>query len=78
MQERLQMMREIERLKEEEMNTAIEKKRRAEALVAEVAAANAEQINRKEAMRQQEREDDLRIAEYIRHKDAREQVGSTT
>lgn len=47
-QERLIMLKEMERLKEEELAAAIEKKLAGKALMAEVAASNAEQIRRKE------------------------------
>jgi hypothetical protein len=40
----------------------------------QVAASNAEQIERKTQLAQQECEEEMRIAEYIRRKDAREQV----
>lgn len=42
----------------------------------QVAASNAEQIERKKQLEQQEWEEEMRIAEYIRRKDAREQVRS--
>jgi hypothetical protein len=41
----------------------------------QVAAANAEQIQRKKLLAQQELEEEARIADYIRRKDAHEQVG---
>jgi predicted ATPase with chaperone activity len=74
MQERLQLLREMERLKEEEVVAAYEKKQRAAALMQEVAQANAAQISRKQEQRCLEQEEEMRIAQYIRHKDAREQV----
>jgi hypothetical protein len=40
----------------------------------EVAAANAEQIERKRQQAGREAEEEMRIAEYIRQRDAREQV----
>lgn len=40
----------------------------------EVAAANAEQIRRKELMKVREKEEDLKIIDYIRQKDLKEQV----
>jgi hypothetical protein len=46
-----------------------------QALMVEVSEANDEQIARKRAAAEREREDDMRIAEYIRQRDAREQVG---
>lgn len=68
------MAQEIERLQREEQVAALEKKQRAAALMAEVAAANAQQITRKHQLSEQEREEEARIAKYIRQKDAREQV----
>lgn len=41
---------------------------------AQVAAANAEQIARKKVLVEQEHAEEMRIADYIRQKDAREQV----
>lgn len=72
-QERIQVMKEIERLKEEEMQAQIEKKLQARALMEEVAAANQEQIKRKEINKQREKEEELRIAQYIIEKELREQ-----
>ncbi len=74
-QERMQMLREMERIKEEEMQAQIEKKLQAKALMEEVAAANSEQIRRKEHLKVREKEEDLRIADYILQKELREQVG---
>jgi hypothetical protein len=42
--------------------------------ILQVAASNSEQIERKKQLAQQEWEEEMRIAEYIRQKDAREQV----
>lgn len=47
-QERLIMLREMERMKEEELAQQIEKKLAGKALMEEVATSNAEQIKRKE------------------------------
>lgn len=69
------MAQEIERLQQEEQAASLEKKQRAAALMAEVAAANAKQIQRKRELAEQEKQEEARIAEYIRQKDAREQVG---
>lgn len=44
------------------------------ASLTQVAAANAEQIQRKKLLAQQELEEQARIADYIRRKDAHEQV----
>jgi hypothetical protein len=73
-QERQALARELQRLQTEEQCAAVAKKQRAAELMAEVADSNAQQISRKLALAEQEREDEARIAEYIRHKDAREQV----
>ncbi|WIA11863.1 hypothetical protein OEZ85_011949 [Tetradesmus obliquus] len=73
-QERMAMARELERLQHEEAAAAAAKKARAAALMEEVAASNAEQIERKKQLEQQEWEEEMRIAEYIRRKDAREQA----
>lgn len=68
------MAQEIKRLQEEEQAASLEKKQRAAALMAEVAAANAQQIQRKKQLAEQEKQEEACIAEYIRQKDAREQV----
>ncbi|GLC57608.1 Cilia- and flagella-associated protein 45 [Pleodorina starrii] len=73
-QERVHMLKEMERLKEEEMQATIEKKLQAKYLMEEVAAANSEQIKRKEQMKVREKEEDMRIAEYLLQKEMREQV----
>eukprot|EP00898_Chlorokybus_atmophyticus_P004712 jgi/Chlat1/5241/Chrsp33S05084 len=57
-QERVLILKEIERVKEEEK--------------AQVAAANADQIERKRVLASAEREDDERIAAYLRAREARE------
>lgn len=71
-QERLMMLKEMERLKEEELAAAIEKKLAAKAMLEEVAAANSEQIRRKELLKVREKQEDLKILEYTRAKDARD------
>mmetsp|Transcript_18082 Transcript_18082/g.30965 ORF Transcript_18082/g.30965 Transcript_18082/m.30965 type:complete len:510 (-) Transcript_18082:446-1975(-) len=71
-QERLMMLKDQERIKEEELTVAIEKKLAGEALMKEVAAANSEQIRRKEQMKNREKEEDLKILQYTRAKEARE------
>ena len=43
-------------------------------MMQEVAKANREQIKRKEDAKQQEKEDEKRIVEYIKQREAREQV----
>jgi hypothetical protein len=43
-------------------------------LLLQVAASNAQQIARKHQLAEQEEEEEARIADYIRQKDAREQA----
>lgn len=70
--ERLAMLREVERLKEEELQQQVEKKIRGKQLIDEVAAANLEQIKRKEVMKMREIEEDHKIQEYVKQKMLRE------
>lgn len=56
------------------VQVAIEKKLQAKALLEEVAAANTEQIRRKEDMKERERDEDAKIKQYITHKEVREAV----
>lgn len=72
-QEKALMLKEIERLKEADLTAQIEKRVQAQELMVQVAAANAEQIHRKEEVKHREKEEDARIAIYIRSKEAREQ-----
>lgn len=69
------MQRELARLALEEAAAAADKRARAAALMAEVADANADQIEGKRQQAEREREEEARIADYIRQRDAREQVG---
>lgn len=73
-QERAQMLKEIERLAHEEAAAAGEKRARSQALMCQVTEANQDQIARKREQAERELEDELRIAEYIRQRDAREQA----
>ncbi|KAI8464416.1 MAG: tumor suppressor, Mitostatin-domain-containing protein [Monoraphidium minutum] len=75
-QERAQMLRELERLKEEEARAAADRRARAAALMREVAEANEDQIARKAAAAERDRDEELRVAEYIRQRDAREQAAA--
>lgn len=43
-------------------------------MMKEVAIANKEQIQRKEEAKAQEKEEENRIMEYVKQRDAREQV----
>lgn len=53
------------------------RKSAAQALLGEVAAGNAELAERKRQQRAAEAAEDLQIADYIRQRDIREQVGWT-
>jgi len=71
-QERIIMLKEMERMKEEELAQQIERKLAGKALMEEVAASNSEQIKRKELQKVREKEEDVKILEYTRARDARE------
>ncbi|CAD7697326.1 unnamed protein product [Ostreobium quekettii] len=71
--EREHMLREVERLKEEERKQQVRKKLVADTMMEEVAVANAEQIKRKEVMKEREKAEDARILDYIRQRDKRQQ-----
>ena len=49
-------------------------RRTPQALMREVSEANEDQIARKRAEAERERDEEMRVAEYIRQRDAREQV----
>lgn len=72
--ERVQMLQQIEQMKEAELQAQIEKKLQAKELMEQVAAANTEQIKRKELMKIRERQEELKIAQYLRAKEMRERV----
>eukprot|EP00798_Chlamydomonas_sp_ICE-L_P004631 gene4631-14823_t len=72
-QERVAMLREIERLKEQELQLQIEKKIQGKKLMEEVAEANEEQIQRKAMMKVRERDEEARINEYVMAKMMKEQ-----
>merc|ERR1719230_1629555 len=73
-QEREAMLRQLERLKEEDLLKAEMKKEAAKKLMEEVAASNSQMIRMKELKRQKEIEEDQRIAAYLEEKAAREQA----
>merc|ERR1711988_892358 len=73
-QEREAMLRQLERLKEEDLLKAEMKKEAAKKLMEEVAASNGQMIRMKELKRQKEIEEDQRIAAYLEEKAAREQA----
>lgn len=76
-QEREAMLRQLERLKEEDLLKAEMKKEAAKKLMEEVAASNGQMIRMKELKRQKEIDEDQRIAAYLEEKAAREQVCKT-
>merc|ERR1711959_217492 len=73
-QERDGMLRQLERLKEEDLLKAEMKKEAAKKLMQEVAESNSQMIRMKELKRQKEIEEDQRIAAYLEEKAAREQA----
>merc|ERR1711861_90850 len=73
-QEREAMLRQLERLKEEDLLKSEMKKEAAKKLMEEVAASNAQMIKMKELKRQKEIDEDNRIAAYLEEKAAREQA----
>merc|ERR1712100_384370 len=64
-QEREAMLRQLERLKEEDLLKSEMKKEAAKKLMEEVAASNAQMIKMKELKRQKEIDEDNRIAAYL-------------
>merc|ERR1711934_428827 len=73
-QERDAMLRQLERLKEEDLLKSEMKKEAAKKLMEEVADSNGQMIRMKELKRQKEIEEDQRIAAYLEEKAAREQA----
>merc|ERR1711959_216014 len=73
-QERDGMLRQLERLKEEDLLKGEMKKEAAKKLMEEVAASNSQMIRMKELKRRKEIEEDQRIASYLEDKAAREQA----
>jgi hypothetical protein len=71
--EREAMLRQIERLKQAEKEKEEQRKIEGKAMLDEATAANAEQIKRKEIVRQKLAEEEQRIADYIAEKDRKEQ-----
>jgi len=72
-QDKQQMLAEIERMKEEELQQQYEKRVAGRKLLEEVAKANQAQIERKKMIVHAEKEEDSRIAMYLREKELREQ-----
>lgn len=73
-QEREGMLRQLERLHEEDLLKAEMKKEAAKKLMEEVAQSNSQMIRMKELKRQKEIDEDHRIAAYLEDKAAREQA----
>ena len=71
-QEREQMLREIERMKMEETEKSSIKRDAGKKLLADVAAANAQQIERKKLIKQAEAEEDANILRYIKERERKE------
>mmetsp|Transcript_48018 Transcript_48018/g.153922 ORF Transcript_48018/g.153922 Transcript_48018/m.153922 type:complete len:524 (+) Transcript_48018:49-1620(+) len=71
-QEARAMLREIERLKEDEAVQVQRKKDAGRRLLAEVARANRDQIEQKKRIEEAEKEEDQRIAAYLRKKELKE------
>jgi len=71
-QEREQMLREIDRMKTEEAEKARIKRESGKKLLADVAAANAQQIERKKLIKQAEAEEDANILRYIKERERKE------
>merc|ERR1712166_336078 len=72
-QERDAMLRQLERLKEEDMLKQEMKKGAAKKLMEEVSGSNSQMTKLKELKRQKERQEDARIAQYLKDKAKREQ-----
>merc|ERR1711959_399170 len=72
-QERDAMLRQLERLKEEDLLKSEMKKEAAKKLMEEVSESNAQMSKLKELKRQKEKDEDARIAQYLKDKAKREQ-----
>tara|TARA_B110000977_G_scaffold201778_1_gene298552 strand:- start:1571 stop:3142 length:1572 start_codon:yes stop_codon:yes gene_type:complete len=70
--DRTQMLSEISRMKLEEQEEVAKKREAGAALLADVAAANAAQLERKMLVKQFEKEEEMRIAAYLAERDQRE------
>ena len=70
--DRRQMLSEIQRMKDEDAEEARRRREGGAALLADVAQANAAQLERKREAREFEREEDARIAAYLAERDRRE------
>ena len=71
-QEREQMLREIDRMKTEEAEKARIKRESGKKILADVAAANTQQIERKKLIKQAEAEEDANILRYIKERERKE------
>lgn len=73
-QDKAQMKAELERMKEEEIQAQYEKRLAGQKLLAEVSLANAAIIERKKHMMDADKEENARIARYIRDRDLKEEA----
>ena len=69
----MQMLRQIEILKEEEVKQAQEKKERAKVLMSEVEQANKRAIDVKDYKKKEEKDLEFKIVEYNKSKAQREE-----
>ena len=74
--ERSAMLRELERMKEDEASALQEKREQGKKLLAEVATANAVQIARKKEIQELEKDEDERIRTYIRERELKERAAA--
>ena len=70
------MLRELERMKEDEARALQEKREQGKKLLAEVATANAVQIARKKEIQELEKDEDERIRTYIRERELKERAAA--
>ena len=73
-QERDAMLRQNEELKDEESRQTFMKKEAGKKLLGEVAISNADQISLKKQEKEKGKDEDRRIAAYLRERESREQV----
>ena len=71
--EMLQMLKQIHQLKQEEVKVAHDKKNRATALMGEVEEANRRAIDIKEGRKKEEKDLEMKIVDYNKHKTLREE-----
>ena len=67
------MLRQIEQLKQEEVRQAHDKKQRAAVLMQEVEDANKQAIGIKDGRKKEEKDLEMKIVDYNKHKALREE-----